>query len=197
MRLRIALFGGSFDPVHNGHVEIAKAIVEDFKIDKFYFIPSNIPPHKPQHVAPNKDRLKMLLLVKDMLGNKYFVSDYEFRSERNSYTSETVQYFKERYPKDKLFFVVGSDIFATIKTWKRHREIFSVLRFIVVKRAGVTFEEMAMEIGPLYEDYLSEGSIILYDRDFPDISSSAVREGMFEGVVPDVIESYINIRGLY
>jgi nicotinate-nucleotide adenylyltransferase len=135
--VRVGLFGGTFNPVHWGHLKTADEIRKIFDLTRVIFIPTNISPHKePEEVVPAHHRLKMLdLVVED---NPYFfTSDVELKRHDRSYSIETITYFTQTIGKDlDLFFILGMDAFLEINTWKNYQELFSLCNFIVMTRPG-------------------------------------------------------------
>ena len=137
-KLRIGLFGGSFDPVHIGHVALARSARKEFKLDKVIFIPAKVPPHKLQkRLTPANVRLKMLsAAIKPY--KKFLISRYEIDRKPPTYTYQTVAHFKRFYPGSKLFFIIGMDSFVELKTWKKIDTLMGQLQFIAGKRHGVS-----------------------------------------------------------
>lgn len=135
--MRVGLFGGTFNPVHWGHLKTADEIRRIFDLTRVIFIPTNISPHKEsEDVVPAQHRLKMLdLAVED---NPYFfTSDVELKRHERSYSIETLTYFTQTLEKDlDLFFILGMDAFLEINTWKNYQGLFSLCNFIVMTRPG-------------------------------------------------------------
>jgi nicotinate-nucleotide adenylyltransferase len=133
----VGLFGGTFNPVHWGHLKTADEIRRIFDLTRVIFIPTNISPHKEsEDVVPAQHRLKMLdLAVED---NPYFfTSDVELKRHERSYSIETLTYFTRTLEKDlDLFFILGMDAFLEINTWKNYQGLFSLCNFIVMTRPG-------------------------------------------------------------
>lgn len=131
--MRIGLFGGTFNPIHYGHLRGAEEVREMFKLDKVVFIPSGIPPLKGSGVIEGLHRLKMVMIAtKD---NPYFeVSDYEINLNQPSYTIKTVGYFKELYQGHTLFFIIGVDSFLELPKWYKPEELLKIIDFIVMSR---------------------------------------------------------------
>ena len=133
---RIGLFGGSFDPVHVGHLLVAQAACEEFKLDRLFFIPAAQSPLKPERVpAPAELRLRMLRLA--LSGeNKYEVDEQEIRRGGPSYTIDTVRAYRERYPKAVLFYIIGADHVPLLPKWRSADELAALVEFLVVPRPG-------------------------------------------------------------
>jgi len=186
--VRVGLFGGTFNPVHWGHLRAAEEIRELFNLERVIFIPTNISPHKESQalVAP-QHRLTMLnLAVKD---NPFFVtSDSELKRAGKSYSIETVNYFKQTTQEECIpFFIVGVDAFLEISTWKKYQELFSLCNFIVMTRPGYEIKEreqliphqMMQEFTYCPDEqrfmHSSQFSIYIAEITAMDISSQAIR----------------------
>jgi nicotinate-nucleotide adenylyltransferase len=134
--MRIALFGGTFDPVHWGHLLLAEAARTSFKLDRVLFVPAGQPPHKPSAVASSAHRLRMLRLA--TASNPGFqVSDWEVRQKRVVYSYETMAHFRSQYPRAALFFVVGSDMFKTVLQWRESDTQLRRCTFLAAERPDV------------------------------------------------------------
>jgi nicotinate-nucleotide adenylyltransferase len=134
--MRIGLFGGSFNPVHNAHIRIAAEAQRACQLDSVVFIPAAEPPHKP--LAGDISFVHRLTMVRLAIAgrNDFQVSAVEAEREGKSYSIETIVLFRERFPDDELFFIVGGDSFREIGTWHRYAEIFAFCNLIVVERPG-------------------------------------------------------------
>jgi nicotinate-nucleotide adenylyltransferase len=134
--LRLAIFGGTFDPIHNAHLEVARAAVDRFRLDRILFVPADRPPHKSgQTYAPYEDRVRMAEIA--CAGAPRFeVSRLEQHTER-SYSINTIEKVQASLaPADELFFLIGADAFAEIGTWHRWRDVVRAVTFLVVSRPG-------------------------------------------------------------
>ncbi len=133
--MKIGLYGGTFNPFHNGHIGITRHVQTVYDLDKIFFIPSAIPPHKPgKTLAPAKDRFKMveqsLISHPDLL-----VSDVELNRDGPSYTIDTIDRFKKEFSRDTRFYLLmGSDAFLDITTWKATHQLFHSIHIIVMLR---------------------------------------------------------------
>jgi len=135
--VRVGLFGGTFNPVHWGHLRAAEEIRELFNLEQVIFIPTNISPHKSsRELIDASHRLHMLDLA--LMSTPYFVtSDLELQRCGESYSVETISYFKQTSGEEVIpFFIVGVDAFLEISTWKDFRALFSLCNFIVMTRPG-------------------------------------------------------------
>ena len=133
---RFGLFGGSFDPVHVGHLLVAQAACEEFKLDRLFFIPAAQSPLKPERVpAPAEVRLRMLRLA--LAGkSSYEVDEQEIRRGAPSYTIETVRDYKQRYPSAALFYIIGADHVPLLPKWREADQLAASVEFLVVPRPG-------------------------------------------------------------
>ena len=207
---RVGLFGGTFNPIHLGHLRGAEDIRETFHLDEVIFVPSSIPPHKiTEKVIEASHRLEMVRLA--VSGNPFFsVSDVEISRPGKSYSVETIKYFRESC-QDAFFFILGSDAFMEIETWKEFQALFSLCHFIVMTRPGQK-EPPALPraLIPNFR-YASEekawvhiSGYMVYFKEisFLDISSTKVRELIKRGrsvryLIPPKVEIYIQELSLY
>ena len=186
---RICLFGGTFDPIHIGHLRVANEALKAFALTKMLFVPAGHPPHKQAlHVTPFEDRFRMVHIA--CSAYPCFIASRLEASEDQSFTIETLERFeKEIQPVDQLFFLIGADAFADITSWKRWQELLAKVQFIVVSRPGMEYS-------------VPEGArIIRLDGLEIPVSSSTVREQLERGLspaeVPVEVREYIEQRGLY
>lgn len=178
----IAIFGGSFDPVHLGHLRIAEDIREYYSLQKIIFMPAFLSPLKSCHSASEQDRLNMLkIAVKD---NPFFeVSTYELEKKGKSYTVDTVLYFKKLLGYNPAF-IVGTDAFLTLKTWKEPEKLLRNTNFIVAVRGKDSIEDIKKllesfdENVPLLTESIidfNKTAIYIYNIRKIDISSTEIR----------------------
>lgn len=214
------LFGGTFNPIHCGHLRAAEEVLKYFPLDRILFIPSYIPPHKDQkEIVAAEHRLKMVeIACKDQ--PKFQVSDIETRNPGPSYSIITLRKLKEIYPEDEFFFIVGSDAFLEIETWKDYEQLFKECSFIVVSRPGyglqlvqkivekinqpvvLVKEKMSGEMSETGKAGLLFPAIYLLEIDALSVSSSEIRKRLqsgssIAGLVPEEVEKYIIKYNLY
>ena len=187
--MRIGILGGTFNPMHIGHLILAEEAREKLGLDKIIFVPTALPPHKEDlNIAPAADRLKMIKLAIE--GNKYFaVSDIEIKRQGRSYTIDTLSELKRKYSRDELYFIIGSDLLKYLNEWKDLTQIIKMVKFLVATRPGYPLEQI-----PNYIQTLAIRAV--------DVSGFEVRQCVrenksFRYLVPDKVFGYINKRGLY
>jgi nicotinate-nucleotide adenylyltransferase len=213
--MRIGLFGGTFDPIHWGHLRSAEEVREAFMMERVLFVPTAEPPHKRgQTTTPAHHRLAMVRLA--VAKNPRFkVSTVEIRRAGVSYSIDTVRYFaKTGTTTSSLFFILGLDAFRDIETWKDYAELFSLCNFIVTSRPGSRDSDplngTSVAVRRLFcydfqqKMYRHESGTSLHFLQLTDfaVSASAIREKVREGksiryLVPPAVEAYIIKRGLY
>jgi len=207
----IALFGGTFDPIHIGHLRSAQEICEAFHLARLIFVPAAVPPHKPAHPVADADhRVQMVRLA--INGNPLFeLSDIEIRRQGTSYSIETVSHFRRLLEEQvRLFFIMGADAFCEMETWKDYRRLLTLCDFIVITRpesnplhASVLATEPFREIDPRRRFRHPSGSTLYLHEVTPiGVSSTQVRTAVAEGrsiayLVPQNVANYIEREGLY
>ena len=131
--MKIGIFGGAFNPVHNGHISIARQYMKYLELDKIIFIPTCVPPHKSgDDLAPGEDRINMLRCALDC--EEFVISDLEFHRQGKSYTYDTLQELKKTYKNDELFLIVGSDQYFYFPNWYRAQDILSEVTVVTSAR---------------------------------------------------------------
>jgi nicotinate-nucleotide adenylyltransferase len=216
--MRIGLFGGTFNPIHFGHINVSKEIKKKFELDTIYMVPSAIPPHKKrQEVADAQDRLNMTRLAVSNLDG-YLVSDIELTRSGPSYTIDTINHFSKILPENtKTYLILGMDAFLEIDTWMSYKELFTKLPLIIMSRPGtehVKFQQLKTYIQDKISDnywfqekkncfmHQEKRSIYLVTVTPYDISSTEIRKLIrqqkpLQNVMPEQVELYIRSEGLY
>src|SRR5439155_1725163 len=149
---RIAIFGGSFDPIHHGHLSVARAADRRFNFDELHFIPASRPPHKlKQHLAPFPHRFAMVSLA--CTEHPHFVPSLaeageDFSGTQLHYSVDTVRYFRHVYHGDRLSFIIGADAFLDIPMWKEYETLLTLCDFIIANRPGIRPEALRLVIPP-------------------------------------------------
>src|SRR6478672_97138 len=160
---RIAFYGGSFDPVHLGHIAIAKRLTEIFDLDEFVFIPAFHAPHKKRLApTPALDRFAMLALATNN-ENNISISKMEIEVPNKPYTVETLARLKELLPDEQLFFVMGADSWRDIRTWREWEKVLTLTNHIIVTRPGyeINTEHLTREINEMVVDVRGQGEVVI------------------------------------
>jgi nicotinate-nucleotide adenylyltransferase len=208
---RVGLLGGTFDPIHCGHIDVAEAAQSALDLGRMYLITANIPPHREPPLASPFQRYAMVVLAIGRRQN-WRASDMELRSHEPSYTSTTLARFHERgYSRTELFFILGADAFADIPAWRDYPSIFDAAHFVVVSRPGASVTAIPERMPALAARMTSkttdvasatEPLIFLIDAPTADVSASAIRAKRAAGesiaaLVPPLVQQYIEQQGLY
>lgn len=187
--MKVGILGGTFNPIHIGHLILAEEAREKLKLDKIIFMPAYLPPHKDDtDIAQARFRYEMVRLA--IKTNKYFaISDIEIKRDGRSYTIDTLKEFKKTYPDDELYFIIGSDLLKYLDEWKDLTEITKLVKFIAATRPGYPLQNL-----PSYISTLPIRAV--------DISGFQIRQAIrenrsFRYLVPEVVFRYINKKGLY
>ena len=173
------IFGGTFDPIHNGHLHIAYEALYKLNLDKVIFIPSGNPPHKTDKVIT--DATIRYKLVKDVIQNekKFEVSDYELKNESLSYTYKTLKHFNEKHEDTEWYFITGADCLMQLDSWKNINEVLSLCNFVVFRRSGYSMEDMLKQKERIEKKFNKK--IIFLDIPVIDISSTTIRNKIRNG----------------
>lgn len=189
--MKIGLFFGSFNPVHNGHLIIANYICESTELDKVWLVVSPQNPLKPKEtLLRDYDRLHLINLAVEESKNLK-ASNIEFKLPKPSYTIDTLVYIGEKYPQHQFSLIMGSDNLATINKWKNYELLLNNYNLLVYKRRG--FEE---------NPYPDRPNIRILDFPFLDISATFIRENIRKGIsmedfLPDAVWKYVSEMGWY
>ncbi|WP_303823939.1 nicotinate-nucleotide adenylyltransferase [Ruminococcus flavefaciens] len=196
--MRIGIYGGSFNPVHNGHIHLAETAVKEFGLDRLFLLPSKKSPHRSSaEYAPDEDRLEMLRLAcKD--NSLLYVSDYEIKSDRVSYTIYTVEHFRREFPDDELYLLVGSDMLLCFDTWYRYEEILAQVTLCVISRESGDIPALRAKAEKLGKS----GRILVSEAAPTEVSSTEIRKKIaknkdFACYLDENVVQYIRSKGLY
>lgn len=199
--MRIGIYGGSFSPVHNGHVAAAKAFMEQMWLDILYIMPAGIPPHKQLKGDANAwQRLRMCELAFEGMDG-VIISDLEIRREGKSYTVDTLRALAS--PEHRLFLMMGTDMLLTLDQWREPEQIFKLCYPVYMRREAsdpILDAKIVTKIAEYQEKY---GKVVRrITGDVVPVSSTMIRETIDRGedisdMVPDAVEKYIREQGLY
>lgn len=196
--MKICFFGGTFNPVHNGHIRLLENASKHFTFDKSIVIPTSIPPHKEVIFSvSDDDRLTMCKLAFDGMAE---VSDYEIRENTISYTINTIHHFKEIYPDDEFYFLMGSDMLFMFEKWKNYKELISLISIVVASREDDEMSSVEKKKLELEED---GAKIYIIKAEPYVVSSSLIRDKIKSGekdfscYLPERVVEYILEKKLY
>ncbi|MGF1579925.1 MAG: nicotinate-nucleotide adenylyltransferase [Gemmataceae bacterium] len=200
--MRLGIFGGTFDPVHFGHLILAEQCREQAKLDSVFFVPAARPPHKLEDELTSFDkRVEMLTLA--ISGNPYFrIDESENTRSGPSYTVDTIKHFRTTYSDDELFLLVGADSFVDLPSWYKPEEILEMVEIVVANRPGweILSRDQIVSKLALSEDSRLRSRVIT----MPDIhiASRDIRQRIAEGrtvryIIPRAVEAYIEDKRLY
>ncbi|MCC6945846.1 MAG: nicotinate-nucleotide adenylyltransferase [Thermomicrobiales bacterium] len=197
-RRRLGLFGGTFDPIHTGHLIMASEALAQLELDEVLFLPAGQPPHKPeQTISSDEDRSTMIDLA--IAGRPAFsLSAIDLGGEGPSYSADLVERIAENEPESELFFIIGSDSLRDFHTWFQPRRITARATIAVLPRPGATFDlDTVLKRTPSLRGRLQLLSMPLIEISSTDIRKRAAAGMPFWYQVPEEVEAYIAERGLY
>lgn len=196
--MRIGIFGGAFNPVHNGHLNLAETFFEDLRLDKLLLIPTAKPPHKSDEgLLSGQDRVNMLRLAVE--NKPYEISTIEFERNDKSYTYDTLIELKRLYPDSEFFLIIGADQFIHFDKWYRYADILGMVTLCTSARENEEEKQLiiksAQRLGIKDSFYMSSRAVIR-------VSSSEIREKIKNGsdvssLLPKKVFDYISEKGLY
>lgn len=196
--MRIGIYGGSFNPVHKGHIHLADSAAEELGLDRVFLLPSRISPHRSSdEYVSGEDRMEMLRLA--CKGHeKLFPCDYELLNDRKSYTVYTVEEFRRRFPDGELFLLVGSDMFLSFEKWFRFEDILKEVTLAVVSRNRGDIGELEKKA----ENLRIFGKTVICRAVPLEISSSEIRKKIAENenfscYLDENVVQYISLNNLY
>lgn len=199
MGRKVGIMGGTFNPIHIGHLMLAEQAYEEFSLDEVVFLPSARPPHKKGQTLSDNHRKEMILLaIKD---NPHFsFSSLEFERTGTTYTVDTMAELHKRYPLDTFYFIIGADSFLALESWYKPELLFQQTSFLVATRDGHKREELEQHKNELVQKYQARIQFL----DFPniEISSSRIRNRVSKKAsityyVPETVKEYIYCHQLY
>jgi len=187
--MKVGILGGTFNPIHLGHLILAEEVREKLGLGKVIFVPTRIPPHKDDSdIAGASWRYKMIKLA--IKGNRHFrISDLEIKREGHSYTIDTIMQLKKQFPKDELYFITGSDLLKYLDDWKDLGEIIKMVKFVVATRPGYPLEKIP--------SYISTVAIRAVDVSAFEIREAIKHKKSFRYLVPEAVGRFINRKRLY
>jgi len=198
---KIGILGGTFDPIHFGHLFIAQTALDRLGLNKIIFIPTGKPPHKKERlITDSYNRIDMLNLATKS-NPQFEISFIEINRDKTSYTIDTIKELQLNYGEDTdIYFITGTDAFIDIETWKEYKELLSIAKFIVMTRQILNSELLDEKIELFIKKY--GANITKIEIPTLDISSTDIRRRMKEGnsikyLLPESVEKYILKNRLY
>lgn len=195
-KVRIGILGGTFDPIHNGHIQLAKEAISVGNLDRVLFLVSKMPPHKST-CASDQQRFTMVQLA--LQGeSKLEVCDIEIQREGKSYTADSVNLLRKKFPEAELFYIIGSDVLPTIPYWYEGEKVFSEVEFMCFRRSG-GFHFYGNPI----QEFTAEQKrkVRFFEVSIPDISSKEIRERLKNGLpcaeISPAVAAYMKREKLY
>lgn len=198
----IGLFGGTFDPIHNGHLYIAQAFADEIGLETVVFLPAGDPYHKPQSTqTPAQDRFNMtqLAIAKDQ---RFAISDCDMVRAGKTYTFDTVQIFRQQFPNAHLWWLLGSDSLMQLHQWKKWQTLVRQVNIAVAMRKGDRLSDMPPVLHAWLGEALQNGSVRILNAPMYDISSTQIRDNigsgrLSDGLLPQAVVRYIQNHHLY
>ncbi len=193
--MKIGILGGTFDPIHNGHLALGRYAKEQFLLDQIWIMPNGNPPHKNNHTIESNTNHRVEMVRLAIQEEKDFVLErYEVERKETNYSYMTMEYFKSRYPEHEFYFIIGADSLFSIETWKCPEKLLKTCVVLAAYREGKSHEEMEEQIRYINQKY--ESDVRLLNMPNVDVSSTEIREDLKEhesikNLVPKVVYDYI------
>lgn len=207
--MKIGILGGTFDPIHFGHIRPAQEVKQQLKLDEVWLMPNHIPPHKLGTHVSSQARLAMAELIADELPC-FKVCDIEAKRDTPSYSAMTLTQLTKIYPQHEFYFIMGMDSFLSFTRWHEWQQLFGLCHLVVCKRPGWLLDDkdpMQKILTPRLHDVArplpaKSGKIFMVDITQQDISSTQVRQQLMQGIMPSAvlptsIQEYIRHNRLY
>lgn len=188
------IFGGTFDPIHNGHLQLIETLLQKTALQSIRIIPCHIPAHRPSPHATASQRLDMLKLATTHLQDKIIIDEYELQRNKISYSIHTIEYLKKTHPDTEFVFIMGEDAWNSFPTWHRYKDILKQVSILVIARknssADIAPTEFKSEKVPFFKEFHSP------------VSSTLVREQLSQqqdcsAYLPKAVYDYILTNHLY
>lgn len=199
--MKIGIMGGTFEPIHIGHLLLGEFAYEDFGLDEIWFLPNGNPPHKEAAVTEEalQHRIEMIRLAIEEIPY-FYLNLFEADIKKHSYTYQTLQEFNKLYPDHEFYFILGADSLFSIEEWRYFREIFTACTILAAMRDDKDVADMKGQIRYLHEQY--GANIELLRAPLVEISSTTIRERASKDLtvrymVPDAVAEYIRDQQLY
>ena len=200
-RIRFAVMGGTFDPIHYGHLVTAEAVRDEYKLDKVLFMPSGTPPHKMNRTTSDSDH-RYLMTAFATITNPYFeVSRAEIDRTGITYTVDTIEELRKDYGENaEIYFITGADAILEIFTWRNVERLFKMCFFVAATRPGIhgkDMEEKLNEIEAIYRKKIFSIEVPSLAISSTDIRNRIKNSKTVRYLLPESVENYIRKKGLY
>lgn len=200
--MKIGIMGGTFDPIHNGHLMLGEAAHKLFKLDEVWYLPNGNPPHKQNQIIKSDAASRTAMVSLAIQGHRAFRLElYEAHKPGISYSYETMEFFRKNYPEDEFYFIIGADSLFAIESWVHPRRLLAACIMLAACRNDIdTKAEMNAQIRYLEEKYSAD--IRILGAPLLHVSSSEIRMRVASGreigtLVPETVQHYIREHGLY
>jgi nicotinate-nucleotide adenylyltransferase len=202
--MTLGILGGTFDPIHHGHLAAADAAQQALNLDAITLIPSQVPPHRRDPVGASSEHRYAMAELAAAERTGWSASRVEVDRQGPSFTYDTLVRLRETVSVGaQYFFILGADAFAEIATWSRYPAVLDLANFVVVSRAGITLDSLRERVPSAFNRPSSANSgVILLEAQTPDISATDIRRRVraghsLRGLVPDAVADYISTHRLY
>lgn len=199
--MKIGIMGGTFDPIHKGHLMLGEYAYKQYQLDKVWFMPNGTPPHKDNAKIGSEAEVRMQMVQLAIKDNPVFeLQTYEITNKDVNYSYKTMEHFSEIYPNDEFYFIIGADSLFAIERWVKPERLLKTCVILAACRDDKNTEEMLEQIAYLNGKY--ESDIRLLSTPHVDVSSSEIRsllqdEESIRELVPEEVFLYIKENGLY
>ncbi|MCM8780914.1 MAG: nicotinate-nucleotide adenylyltransferase [Candidatus Omnitrophica bacterium] len=187
--MKVGILGGTFNPIHIGHLILAEEVREKLDLDRIIFVPAYLPPHKDSSCVISADHRYAMVRLAIRNNKNFSVSDIEIKRDGLSYTIDTIRELKKIYAKDELYFIIGSDLLNYLGEWKDLDDIMGMVKFVVATRPGYPLDKIP--------SHISKISIRAVDISAYQIRQAIRENKSFRYLVPEAVFNYINKKKLY
>lgn len=195
--MRIGLMGGTFDPVHLGHLCIAEAARVRFELDQVVWIPAGDPPHKPSGAVTHQEHRYAMTVLATASHPRFHVSRLELERPGQSYAIDTVEHFRHAYPDHEPYFIIGADAILEIQTWRRPDDVLARARFIAVTRPGYDLARLEALLPPEHLRRVETLETLALDISSTELRRRARAGESIRYLVPEPVEAYLRKHRLY
>lgn len=199
--MKIGIMGGTFDPIHNGHLMLGEYAYQEFQLDEVWFMPNGNPPHKSNDTIESQTKNRVEMVRRAIAGKEYFsLQLYETKNKEVNYSYKTMEHFKKAYPEYTFYFIIGADSLFSIEKWVHPEILLRDCIVLAAYRDDTGTDEMLSQIQYLNDKYGAD--IRLLNTPNVDISSSDIRERIKDGLsirkmVPEAVFDYIEENQLF